>query len=217
VENIREDGAPATILDQIRALVDHFSNSKQYDAIMVDARAGLHETTAAAVLGLGADVFLFGLDEPQTFQGYAVLLAHLARFVRPGAPPPEWLERITMVQGRALDTSSHEHFAESCHTLFVQAGLLGPPNEEGTGLEVLLPAEPFRNVPWDDDVKDEDLLLEEGFGPRPPLAILEDERFRLFQPANRRYLLSEQVYRLSHGMFLDRINEAFPTSEEARS
>ncbi len=101
VEDVRPDGTVATILDQVRNIIDHLAQPTRYDAVLVDARAGLHETTASALLGLGAEILLFGLDEPQTFQGYAVMLAHLAHFAPRGASAPEWVERLTMVQGKA--------------------------------------------------------------------------------------------------------------------
>ncbi|WP_295587092.1 division plane positioning ATPase MipZ [uncultured Lamprocystis sp.] len=98
IEDIGPDGAVATLRDQIATLLDRLSDAARYDAILVDARAGLHETTASSLLGLGAEVLLFGLDEPQTFQGFRVLLAHLARFGDPAEPAPEWLSRINLVQ-----------------------------------------------------------------------------------------------------------------------
>ena len=88
-EDVGDNGSVATFLDQVRSLVDSFAKSNRYDAILVDARAGLHETTASSLMGLGAEVFVFGRDEPQTFQGFRVLLAHLARFVDAGGPPPD--------------------------------------------------------------------------------------------------------------------------------
>jgi hypothetical protein len=84
-------------------------------------------------------------------------------------------------------------------------------------LECLCQRKPFRDVPWDDNVQDEELVLDESPSPGEPLFILEDERFRLFQPTTRRDLLSQQLYRSSYGSFLDRMNEAFPTDEEIHS
>jgi CobQ/CobB/MinD/ParA nucleotide binding domain len=211
-ENVQEDGSVATILDQVSVLVKHFADPKRYDVILVDSRAGLHETTASAILGLGADVFLFGLNEPQTFQGYPALLGHLARFVRPAGPTPEWLERITMVQSKAPSPESKQEFVEKCRTLFSEVGLGFRPRTNT--VEVPLPAEPFGDVPWDDDVQDEDLMLDPEAGPREPLCILEDERFRFFNPASRQDLLSKQLYGASFGMFLDRISEALSISDE---
>jgi hypothetical protein len=58
-------------------------------------------------------------------------------------------------------------------------------------------------------VRDEDLDLDDGSGLREPLAIFEDDRFRLFHPGAKRDLLLEGVYRFSFGMFLDRMTEAW--------
>jgi CobQ/CobB/MinD/ParA nucleotide binding domain len=213
-DHISDDGTVSTMLDQVRRVIDRLTELQRYDAIFVDARAGLHETTAAAVLGLGAEVFLFGLDEPQTFQGYAALLAHLARFVRPATPAPEWLERITMVQGRAASLDAHTDFSDKCRTLFMRIGLLSP---ETISTDVQLPAEPFNDVPWDSETRDEDLPRDADFEPSEPLAILEDNRFRLFDPAIRQDLLSEQVHRSSFGRFLDTISNALPADGESRT
>ncbi|ADO75861.1 ParA family protein [Stigmatella aurantiaca] len=205
-EESQPDGSVATILDQVRAIVNHFATPARYDAILVDARAGLHETTASSVLGLGAEVLLFGLDEPQTFQGYAALLAHLARFVPANGPPPEWLERLTMVQGKApLDPEERAGFEQRCSTLFAEIGL-GPRPSRATR-EAPFPAGPFHDVPWDEDVPDEEVLPEE-WGPRNPLAVLDDARFQRFNPHLRRDLLSEAVYQTAYGALLNRIENA---------
>ncbi|MDP1832245.1 MAG: hypothetical protein Q8K67_09315 [Geothrix sp.] len=212
-ENVRPDGTVGTILDQVREVVDQLAVPSRYDAILVDSRAGLHETTASAILGLGAEVFLFGLDEAQTFQGYLALLAHLARFVKQGSPAPEWLERITMVQGKApSDSKARADFASKCRALFDDAGLGVHRSAKAT--EAPLPANPFSDVPWDEDTRDEDLLLDEGSRLYEPLAILHDERFRHFDPIQQRDLISELVYKASYGMFLDRIYQAFPADTE---
>ena len=205
-EDVRKDGSVATILDQVREIVDHFSKPERYDVILIDARAGLHETTASAVLGLGAEVLLFGLDEPQTFQGYAALLAHLARFIPGDGPPPEWVERLTMVQGKApLDAEERAEFGLKCLALFSSVGLSPRPLEPADA--VLPPAGPFHDVPWDEDASDEDVLPTDS-GPREPLAVLDDVRFQRFDPHRRRDLLSESVYRTAYGMLIERIERA---------
>lgn len=208
-EDLQGDGTVATVLDQVSAIVEYFSKSSIYDAIFVDARAGLHETTAAAVLGLGAEVFLFGLHERQTFQGYSALFAHLARFIDPKrAARPEWLERITIVQGKApRDADARSAFAEACRSLYERTGLVSTPAT--TSFEVPLPAEPFEDIPWNDEVSDEELQLDDPIGPRPTIAVLDDDRFRLFDPTRQRDLLSSEIYRVSFGQFLDRIAEVF--------
>lgn len=211
-EDVRPDGTVATILDQVRALIDHLAEPTRYDAILVDARAGLHETTASAVLGLGAETLLFGLDEPQTFLGYAVMLAHLARFAPRDSSVPEWAERLTMVQGKApADAEARLGFAQRCRDLFVKAGL-GPPLLIDEG-EVALPAGPFKNVPWDDDLPDEE-VLPASYSLREPLAVLHDTQFHGFDPLRRRDLLSENVYRVTFGDILDRVDAALNLAKE---
>lgn len=214
-EDVRPDGTVSTVLDQVRTLVDHFADPLRYDAILVDARAGLHETTASAILGLGAEVLMFGLDELQTFQGYSILLAHLARFSRePGNEFPEWLERITMVQGKASsNVDERAGFADKCRAMFRDVGF-GVPTSVAAG--VSLPAAPFKDVPWRDDteVSDSELLLDEQQRLPEISVILEDERFRHFEPIRRRDLLAEQIYRSSYGTFLDKMSEAFITEPD---
>lgn len=207
-EDVRPNGSVATILDQVLAIVSHLANPKRYDAILIDARAGLHETTASAVLGLGAEVFLFGMNERQTFQGYAALFAHLARFIDPNVPSPEWLGRLTMIYAKASsDPQERASFAENCVKLFLESGLY--PSLDLFSDKVPLPAAPFGNVPWDDSIRDEDLDLATAREFNEPVPILDDERFRLFDPGRRSDILSKRVYQSSFGALLDKMNEAF--------
>jgi MinD-like ATPase involved in chromosome partitioning or flagellar assembly len=208
-EDIRPNGAVATILDQVLSVVNHFADPKRYDAILIDARAGLHETSASAILGLGAEVFLFGMNERQTFQGYAALFAHLARFIDPNVPSPEWLGRLTMIHAKASrDAQDRASFAEKCVKLFLESGLL--PSLNLSSDRVPLPAAPFGNVPWDDSVRDEDLDFAVERELNEPVPILDDERFRLFDPSRRSDILSEKVYQSSFRALLVKMNEAFP-------
>lgn len=204
-EDPRKEGAPATLLDQVSELVNRLADERRYDAVLVDARAGLHESTASAILGLGAHVFLFGMDEPQTFQGYEFLLAHLARLAAGPGAASVWLGQLTMVQGRApLDESLRAGFADRCRELFERSGLT-PSAQPAAAVQ--LPAEPFHDVPWDDNdqLSDEELLPSEEMSPRQPLAILDDPRYSNFAPAKRRDLLQEAVYRSTFGPFVDQI------------
>ncbi len=69
------------------------------DAIILDSRAGLHDIGAAAVTQLGAEVFLFARDEPQSWQAYRLLFEHLARSkgIRFGMPEEDLRWRLKMV------------------------------------------------------------------------------------------------------------------------
>lgn len=211
-EDVGPNGKVATFLDQTRSLLDNFADPNRYDAILVDARAGLHETTASAVLGLGAEVFIFGRDEPQTFQGFRVLMAHLSRFFNPSAPRPEWLGRLTLVQGQAPQEADERlAFADRCRGLVAEAGL--GPREIAFG-QTSVPISSFGDIPWDDELPDAEVLPSEDWGLRGPVAILDDPRFRGFDPRGRRDLLSEQLYQSSFGPFLEQVYHCLPPDAE---
>jgi hypothetical protein len=213
-ENIRPDGTIATVLDQIRALIDHFADTKRYDAVLVDARAGLHETTAASVLGLGADVLLFGRNERQTFDGYAALLAHLARFVPPGQQLPEWVDRLTPVHAKA-PTSAEQRLAfdQRWQLLVYRHGPLSLSIPGATKRDVPIPKS-FRDVTWDEGIADEDVVPQD-WSLLQPLSVLHDDRYEGFDPLQRRDLLAEQIYRSTFGELVERVEQAvFPKMEE---
>jgi hypothetical protein len=190
--------------------VNRFTDPSRYDAILIDLRAGLHETAASGILGLGAEVLLFGLDEPQTFHGYSALLAHMQRLMKPEAPSPEWLDRLTMVHGKASraseDESAVSDFADKCRMLFMNSGLISR-YVTLDKIEPYSPAEPFNDVPWEED--EDTIVAEESEVPNEPLVIFEDTQFRHFQPLKRRDLISKHVYEQSYGTFLSRLNIAF--------
>jgi MinD-like ATPase involved in chromosome partitioning or flagellar assembly len=211
-EKVQPDGSVLTILDQVRVLVDRLAEPARYDVVLIDARAGLHETTASSVLGLGAEVLLFGLDEPQTFQGYAMLLAHLARLAPPDAPIPEWISRLTMVQGKAaVDAEERAGFVQRCQDLFVEVRLGFPLLAAPT--EVPVPGGSLKDVPWDDEQPDE-AVLPAAPAFQSPLAVLLDSRYQGFDPLRKADLLSEAVYRTTFGSLIDHVSEIVAAAEE---
>ena len=205
VEDIAEDGTVATILDQIRALLDRFADPERYDVILIDARAGLHETTASAILGLGAEVFLFGLDEEQTFQGYAAMFAHLARLAT-NEPMAEWTQRLTMVHGKApIDAVERHNFALRCRELF--SAFTSEASQPRQVEEVHVPAGAFDKVPWDDSVTDDEALPQD-WSNREPIVVLQNEQYLRFDPLRRRDLITERVYGTIFGDLLRQIEIA---------
>lgn len=208
-EDVSPDGTVSTILDKVRRIVDWFAEPSKYDAILVDARAGLHETTAAAVIGLGGEVFLFGLDEAQTFQGYSALFAHMSRFSQVRSGSANWLDRITMVQGKApRDPVARIAFSEKCQALFAIAGSNSPSPIHNAVIH-MPGGSAFNDVPWDDDIDDEEVLSLQSTADRQPLFVLDDNQFRLFDPLGNSSLLTSDIYRVSYGHFLERLNAAF--------
>lgn len=210
-ENIDDNGNVATVLDQVSSLIDKFSDHRRYDAILVDARAGLHETSASAILGLGAEVFLFGLDEPQTYHGFKILLSHMALF-KVDNQFPEWLSRLTIVQGKApAEASSRQAFSEKCRDLLIEVGL--GPQAAASEVEVL-PTNNAFNVTWDDDIKDEEVLPSEELLYLESIAIIDDARYKSFNPLVKRDLIENGIYSSSFRQILDKINSSLPANQD---
>ena len=205
-DDVGPDGRALSFRSQVVDLIQRFSDPARYDVILVDARAGLHESTAASFLGLGADVLLFGLDERQTLPGFKALFAHLAHFVGADGSAPEWLSRLTLVQGKApLDRDRREAFAERCRDIATEVGLTPRPV---VASQLARPAEPFGDVPWDDTIPDEQVFADQYEALSAPVWVLDDRNYRGFDPFSRRDLLSEKVYAATFGPLLDMIRAA---------
>jgi cellulose biosynthesis protein BcsQ len=94
------DGAEEGLSDRLRALVRLIAARPGHpDLILMDARAGLHDVGAAAVSQLGAEVFVFARDEPQSWHTHRLLFEHLAksRSVEFGMPNRDLRWRLKMV------------------------------------------------------------------------------------------------------------------------
>ena len=86
---------------KIDLLLQDLSITRRYDVVLLDVRAGLHETSASALLGLGATSFLFGSNSSQTAVGYTVLLSSIRQAMVSWPDAPDLRDRFQMVQGRA--------------------------------------------------------------------------------------------------------------------
>ena len=194
LEDPRADGPALTLSMQFHEMIDRFENSGAYDVILVDARAGLHETTAAAILAIGGDVLLFGLDHPQTFLGYQLLMAHLARF--PVNTEDDWRERLHFVHAKASDSAKRRSdAAERFRALY---DIVAPRT-----IELQTPIEPLTaedfDLDWDESVVDE--MVE--FDPPTILHALDDARYRDFDPVSDRDLLVLRSYSETFGSLLE--------------
>ena len=122
LESADESGRTLSFLEKARILVGNLSQLNRYDAIFVDARAGLNEATAAAFLGLGADVLLFGVNTPQTFMGYKYFLSYLQRFRPDFSSDEDWRFRLRMVHAKASpDPKNQQDFRTQAFELFADS------------------------------------------------------------------------------------------------
>lgn len=190
LEDTRE-GTPLPLRHQLQEMLNSFEASGDYDVVLIDGRAGLHETTAAPVLGLGAKVLLFGINEPQTFQGYAFLLAHIRERI-PGGK--EWEENAWFVQAKA-DPGDAEIAQERFNDLWsTEEGPLAQPEKLGPD---------DLDLVW----ADSDTLPPLSQDPVPLLRILNDERYRSFNPVENRVQLDKLLVRSTFGALLDWLDE----------
>lgn len=200
VEHRGPDGRVITLRDQTRALIDALAKDDAYDVVLVDARAGLHESSAASLLGLGAETLLFGLDERQTFQGYAPLIAQLGGFARsqPNGLPPEWFDRFTPIHAKAsAEPERAASFGASWNRL-----LDGVLNGQEEPVPAGVTSEPDFDPPWDDDAPDEAILPPDWGSLAHPIAILSDASYAGFDPLRADELLSGRVLEATFGDYL---------------
>ena len=115
-------------LERVRRLVSLACNegTRHYDVVLVDARAGLAESSAAALLGLCATVLCFGVDGPATHDGYRFLFSYLAGL--DDAPRQhdttdrDWRDRFRMVHAKArAGADARRAFRERMYEVFVDA------------------------------------------------------------------------------------------------
>ena len=185
VEDIDTDGRSVPFTDQVCEMIDRLADPNLFDVVLVDARAGLHETTAAVILGLGADVLLFGVDEPQTYLGYRLLLSHLVRF--PVNADDDWRDRLHFVHAKASDSEKKQKEAEERFRDLAQ--IIYPPSAAVATVEPL--TEDDFDLNWALDANINEIISSDDGA---LLRILDDARYRDFDPVTRRDLLEDETF-----------------------
>lgn len=204
-----ENGGSDGVTGRMKILVDWLADSGRYDVILIDARAGLHETTGAALLGLGAKCFLFGIDQAQTFAAYKLLLANLGMLSR-----GDWSEKIWSVQAKASSDPLEQEDYASRFRVMLDENLNLLSVTRGVDIEGL---RDVFDVDWEDDqniVNDRLSDIEDSSASRFGVcAILESELFRGFDPLKSPEHLSPAAYDAVYGEFLDAIFRAVDLNE----
>lgn len=174
--SISRDQVEQSFAQRITQLINTLCQQRTYDAVLIDARAGLSESTAAAVLSLGGDVLMFGHDTPQTFNGYRYALAHLSRFAIEG--DGDWRLKLKMVHAKASPLpAAQEAFRDKAFELFSQ---------------------------WIYDESDEfSFSLTDEEAPHSPCVVLDDSNFRDFNPIENPALLFSPITQATFGGFVD--------------
>lgn len=193
LEVVTATGEPISFLDKTRELISQLCNNKSYDVIFVDARAGLNESTAATIQGLGADVLFFGVDTPQTWDGYTYFLAHLARHKTEAISPEDWRYKLKVVHAKALESDGAlQEFRDRSWELF--SSHLYDELEGGEAAEGLTEAFGFD--------------LDDSAAPHYAWPIFMSERFYEYDPLDEHGLQnSEELILPVFGTFLEHLCE----------
>lgn len=181
-ETVRDDGTVLTVTDKVRWFISQAEQTYKYDAVLLDARAGLSELTAGPVLSLDGTVYLFGTFQPQTIQDYRLLFAHLAAIPIPEGKPSPWIN-LKMVHAKAVGQDSRKQFQDNLLELF-QEYLY----EEQSGLVE------FNFAPGDEDA------------PHSPLAILMDSVYFDWNPVEKPESLLLDHYMVTFKMLLEHVD-----------
>lgn len=183
---------------RVRRLLEGLERALEPDVVLIESRAGLHETAAAGILHLNADVLLFATDQPTVWEGYRYLLAQLAQMAhfRPAGDEDDWRLRLKMVYARASEQQDAvDGFRSRAYQLWLDCLY----DEQPAGA-----AEEAFSFSETDDA-----------APHFPLQILNDPRFEQFNPLEHLSTVGAGAIASSFGPFMAALNERiFGAAEE---
>jgi len=196
IEDIVEDRA-VPVAEKISSMISRITEREQYDAVLIDSRAGLSELAAPAVLGLGATVLLFGTAQKQTIEGYRALfgaLRLLAQRDKEQQRDAEWRTMLRPVYAKAsLDPRVSERFIDDMYELYSEHIY----DAEGSGGDT---PESLRFAR--DDVS----------APHWPLIVPFSQSFVDFDPGRIPDQLTQSFYEQTYRTFLSGLETAMSSS-----
>jgi MinD-like ATPase involved in chromosome partitioning or flagellar assembly len=202
LDDIESTGELIKVGEQIAELIKTMSARGPYDVVLIDARAGLTELAAPVLLGLGAEVLLFGTAQTQTIRSYAGLFAALRMLAlrdRGAQRLAEWRGRFQAVHAKAsLNDENGKWFREEWHDLFA-------------------------TYLYDEDEPEDDGEMRFNFGvdeldaPHWPWVIPFTQNFVDFDPLRFPGHLAMQHYEQAFRPFLDRIDLVLQEARESQS
>lgn len=184
------DGKVSTFTDAISELISNLTEDNSYDVVLIDARAGLHETTASSLFVLPGKTLLFGINQPQTFFGYSIIFSQMA-----AALGSVWAERLCIVEAKASLGRKTDDFAR-------KVSECAP--EFKVGVDQPIDPSELKDV---FDLSWEDSEAAEVDLPDEPLAlhtyITNSDHFLDFDPIKNPDLLTEGIYKAVYEDFLE--------------
>jgi hypothetical protein len=184
---------------KIEKLIDRLTSAGDHDVVLVDARAGLHESTAAAAVALQGNTLVFGMDQPQTYAGYRALLAQMALTL--GA---DWKTRLHLVEAKVGADGPSDEFTSNMIDILPD---LHDPEPSG-----LIPLDQLRGtfaVDWDDGISVGSMIDQEIDN----TFIYESDAFARFDPLKHPDRLSRGMYAAVYGHFLQMCDDILQSAD----
>lgn len=179
-----EDGVSVTFGTRVSELINRACAIRTYDAVLIDARAGLSEISAGPLLALGADILLFMADSNQSLATYSALLSYLQRFVPANPQIDDWRLRLKTVRGRVAnpgDAMAAARFLDRIANVFAES-LYDAESDAGD-------LDAFNFDPDDVDA------------PHFPVTIAFDPRFQTYEPLEFTEQAAPEVAEPAFGAF----------------
>lgn len=169
--------------EKLNVMIERIVGLRKYDVILIDARAGLHETSGSILLGLGAQALLFGIETTQTFDDYNILLSMFADIFAPDSGNPDLRGAFKMVHAKApAKPEDRATFINESWNLWSE--YLYDEGDANAG----------------SDAFTFDFL--DPNGPHFPLEIIGDPQFNRFDPRIAAYQLDQKTYASAFSDFL---------------
>lgn len=179
--------------ERLRHMLDGLEKCHKSNVVLIDGRAGLHETVAANLLHLDSDVLFFAGDSPATWQSYRFLFSYLRQLApnATGSCSEDWRSRFHMVYSKFDGTEAAERrYASSAYGVWAD-----------TLYDEVLPSE---------NVDSSDIFSFDEFdrqAPHFPISILRSDTFEAFNPLERLASIGERSIKETFGDFFDAITE----------
>lgn len=177
--DVGPEGDTVAVRDKTVRLLDALVARSSYDAVFLDARAGLAELAAGPILGLGARVLLFGTAQRQTLDDLRWLFAQLNALIPPGSGSP-WQQLRMVLAKMPSDAEQIEWFQDELYTLFLD--YIYEEQEGDTGFN---------------------FAAGDRSAPHYPVPIALNPAFGAWDPSRRPAQLAQGFYQATFAPFLD--------------
>jgi len=97
--------------ERLNRLLKDLENARRPDVVLIDARAGIDEVSAACITAIGAElILLFAVDSDQTWSGYDILFQHWTQ----SGSAQNIRERLQIIGALVPETNRQEYIDSLC-------------------------------------------------------------------------------------------------------